>query len=210
MPTNVSAERKALIAAYGAEIVDSDALEGSDGAILMARDILAADRDAYFSPDQYNNPSNWRAHHDTTGPEIWAQTGGRVTHFVAGLGTSGTFTGTARRLHEYNAAIRCISVEPDGPWHGLEGMKHMATAIVPGIHDPSVADEHTAVATEDAYAVARELGRREGILAGHSAGAALVAVRDLARRIDGGVIVTILSDGGDRYLSTRLYGEREE
>jgi cysteine synthase B len=200
MPTNVSAERKAMVAAYGAEIVYSDALEGSDGAILMARDLLAADRDAYFSPDQYNNPSNWRAHYDTTGPEIWAQTGGRVTHFVAGLGTSGTFTGTARRLHEYNAAIRCISVEPDGPWHGLEGM----------IHDPSVADERTAVATEDAYAVARELGRREGILAGHSAGAALVAVRDLARRIRGGVIVTILSDGGDRYLSTGLYGEREE
>jgi cysteine synthase B len=210
MPTNVSRERKELVSAYGADVVYSDPLEGSDGAILAARAMHAADPDAYFMPDQYNNSSNWQAHHDTTAPEIWEQTGGRITHFVAGLGTSGTFVGVARRLRRLNPAVRCISVQPDQPWHGLEGMKHMATSIVPGIYDPSIADEDVGVGTEEAYAVTRELGRREGILAGHSSGAALVAARDVARRIGTGVVVTVLCDGGDRYLSGGLYRRGEE
>lgn len=201
MPTNVNAERRQLVLAYGAEIVDSDPLEGSDGAIRLARQIAVEEPDAHWMPDQYNNPSNWRAHHDTTAVEIWQQSAGTITHFVAGLGTGGTFVGTSRRLREFNRAIRCLSVQPDEPWHGLEGMKHMATSIVPGIYDASLADEDIGVGTEAAYALAAELARSEGVLIGHSGGAALVACRDLARRIGSGVIVTVLPDGGSRYLS---------
>ena len=205
MPGNVSEERKALVLAFGAEIVYSDPLEGSDGAILLARSLYGADPGAYFMPDQYNNDANWRAHYETTGPEIWEQSQGAVTHFVAGLGTSGTFVGVSRRLKEYDPNVRCVSVQPAEPWHGLEGLKHMATAIVPGIYDPTIADEEIGVETEPAYEVARELARTEGILAGHSSGAALWAVREVARRVDQGVIVTVLADGGDRYISTGLY-----
>ena len=208
MPGNVSDERRELVNAYGAETVFSDPMEGSDDAIRTVRAMVAEDPNRYFMPDQYNNDANWRAHYDGTGAEIWEQTRGTVTHFVAGLGTSGTFVGAARRLKERNPGVRCISVQPSEPWHGLEGLKHMATSIVPGIYDPALADEDVGIDTEPAYAVARELARAEGILAGHSSGAALCAVRDIARRIGRGVIVTVLADGGDRYLSTGLYGSR--
>jgi len=208
MPANVSTERKELVHAYGAEIVYSDAMEGSDGAIRLARSMYQADPGRYFMPDQYNNESNWRAHYDTTALEIWEQTGGAITHFVAGLGTSGTFVGTSRRLKELNPDIRCISVQPAEPWHGLEGLKHMASSIVPGIYDASLADENIGVETEPAYDLARQLARSEGILAGHSSGAALWAVREVARRVGRGVFVTVLADGGDRYISTGLYRMR--
>ena len=213
MPTNVSEERKALVTAFGAEIEYSDALEGSDGAILLARQMRDAEPDRYFMPDQYNNDANWQAHYDGTGLEIWEQTGGRVTHFIAGLGTSGTFVGTSRRLKELSPSVRCISVEPDEPWHGLEGLKHMETSIVPGIYDPSIADLNVGVATEEAYEVARKLATTEGILIGHSSGAALcVAGREgaaLAASGQGGVIVIVFADGGDRYLSSGLYRQRD-
>jgi cysteine synthase B len=213
MPTNVSEERKQLVTAYGAEIEYSDALEGSDGAILLARQLRDAEPDRYFMPDQYNNDANWRAHYDGTGLEIWEQTGGRVTHFIAGLGTSGTFVGTSRRLKELNSQIRCISVEPDEPWHGLEGLKHMETSIVPGIYDATIADLNVGVSTEDAYEVARRLATTEGILIGHSSGAALFAAgrvaAELASTGGGGVVVIVFADGGDRYLSSGLYRQRE-
>jgi cysteine synthase B len=206
MPANVSDERRKVVAAYGAEVEFSDPLEGSDGAIRMVRAMCDENPDAFFMPDQYNNDANWRAHYDGTGAEIWEQTRGTVTHFVAALGTSGTFMGVTRRLKEMNAEIQCISVQPAEPWHGLEGLKHMATSIVPGIYDASLADEDIGVETEPAYDIARELARTEGILAGHSSGAALWAAGEIARRIGRGVIVTVLPDGGDRYLSTGLYG----
>lgn len=205
MPTNVSEERKQLVTAFGAEIVYSDALEGSDGAIRVARRMRDENPDLYYFPDQYNNPANWQAHYHGTGVEVWRQTEGRVTHFVAGLGTSGTFMGTTRRLKEYNPDIHCVSVQPDEPWHGLEGLKHMETSIVPGIYDEGLADENMGVSTEDAYEVARALARTEGILIGHSSGAALWAAREIGRRIGEGVIVIVFADGGDRYLSSGLY-----
>jgi S-sulfo-L-cysteine synthase (O-acetyl-L-serine-dependent) len=210
MPTNVSDERKTTIAAYGAEIVYSDAQEGSDGAIRVARAIYEADPDAYFMPDQYNNPGNWKAHYDGTGAEIWEQTRGAVTHFVAGLGTSGTFVGVSRRLRHERPGVVCISVQPEDPWHGLEGMKHMPTAIVPGIYDPDLADENLWAPTEASYQLARQLAQREGILVGHSSGAALWGVQQVAQRIERGVIVTVLADGGGRYLSSGLYGSRRQ
>jgi S-sulfo-L-cysteine synthase (O-acetyl-L-serine-dependent) len=206
MPANVSDERRKLVAAYGAEVEYSDPLEGSDGAIRMVRAMYDENPNAFFMPDQYNNDANWRAHYEGTGAEIWEQTRGTVTHFVAALGTSGTFMGVTRRLKEMNAEVQCISVQPAEPWHGLEGLKHMATSIVPGIYDATLADEDIGVETEPAYDVARELARTEGILAGHSSGAALWAAGEVARRIGRGVIVTVLPDGGDRYLSTGLYG----
>ena len=205
MPGNVSAERKALVTAFGAEIVYSDAGEGSDGAIHKVRELVAADPDAYFYPDQYSNPANPRAHYDGTAVEILEQTGGRVTHFVAGLGTTGTFVGTARRLKEHDASIRTIAVEPDDSFHGLEGLKHLPTAIVPRIWDEGVADEVWYCPTEPAYDLARAIARTEGLLVGHSSGAALWAVRRLAATIKEGVVVTIFPDSGDRYLSTGLY-----
>jgi cysteine synthase B len=206
MPTNVSAERKTMVLAYGAEVVYSDALEGSDGAIVVAQRMYAADPDLYFMPDQYNNPANWKAHFDGTGAEIWRQTAGTVTHFVAALGTGGTFMGVSRRLRAERPDTVCISVQPEDPWHGLEGMKHMPTAIVPGIYDPSLADDNLWAPTEMAYELAGELARTEGIMVGHSSGAALWGVRETARRIEQGVIVTVLCDGGTRYLSSGLYG----
>ncbi|TMF18022.1 MAG: cysteine synthase family protein [Chloroflexi bacterium] len=209
MPGNVSGERKALVTAFGAEIVYSDAGEGSDGAIIKVREIVAADPDRYFYPDQYSNPANARAHYEGTAMEILAQSAGRITHFVAGLGTTGTFVGTSRRLKEHDASIRTIAVQPDDSFHGLEGLKHLPTAIVPKIWDASVADEVWGCPTEPAYDLARELARTEGLLVGHSSGAALWAVRRLAETIGEGVVVTVFPDSGDRYLSTGLYGRKQ-
>lgn len=206
MPSNVSAERKALVTAFGAEIVYSDAGEGSDGAIRLVRELVAADPEAYFYPDQYSNPANPRAHYDGTAVEILEQTGGRITHFIAGLGTTGTFVGTSRRLKEHDASIHTIAVEPDDSFHGLEGLKHLPTAIVPRIWDERLADQVWYCPTEAAYDLARKLARTEGLLVGHSSGAALWAVRRLADTIKEGVVVTIFPDSGDRYLSTGLYG----
>lgn len=208
MPTNVSDERKTTIAAYGAEIVYSDAQEGSDGAIRVARALYEEDPDTYFMPDQYNNDGNWKAHYDGTGAEIWEQTNGQVTHFVAGLGTSGTFVGVTRRLRDERADVVCVSVQPEDPWHGLEGMKHMPTAIVPGIYDAALADDNLWAPTEASYELAAELAEHEGVMVGHSSGAALWGVREVARRIEHGVVVTVLADGGGRYLSGGLYGRR--
>jgi cysteine synthase B len=208
MPGNVSAERKALVTAFGAEIVYSDAGEGSDGAIRKVRELVAMDPDAYFYPDQYTNPANPLAHYDGTAVEILEQTGGRITHFVAGLGTTGTFVGTSRRLKEHDPSIRTIAIEPDDSFHGLEGLKHLPTAIVPRIWDERLADEIWYCPTEPAYDLARAIARNEGLLVGHSSGAALWAVRRLAATVKDGVVVTVFPDSGDRYLSTGLYGRR--
>ncbi|TMC54719.1 MAG: cysteine synthase family protein [Chloroflexi bacterium] len=208
MPANVSAERKALVTAYGAEIVYSDAGEGSDGAIRMVRDIVAIDPDSYFYPDQYSNPANPRAHYEGTAAEILEQTAGRISHFVAGLGTTGTFVGTSRRLKEHDASIKTIAVQPEDAFHGLEGLKHLPTAIVPRIWDDTLADEVVGCPTEPAYDLARAVARTEGLLVGHSSGAVLWAVRRLAETIHEGVVVTVFPDSGDRYLSTGLYGRQ--
>jgi len=207
MPSNVSLERKRILNAYGAEIVYTDPMEGSDGAIRHVRAMAEEDREHCFYANQYDNPANWRAHYLTTAPEIFSQTEGSVTHFVAGLGTSGTFTGTTRRLRELNSSIRCISFQPDSPFHGLEGMKHMPTAIKPGIYDPNQADENLEISTEDAYAMTLRLAREEGMLAGISAGAAMVAALKVADRLTSGVVVTIFPDSGDKYLSERFWDE---
>jgi S-sulfo-L-cysteine synthase (O-acetyl-L-serine-dependent) len=206
MPANVSAERKALVTAYGAEIVYSDPLEGSDGAILKVRDLVAEHPERYFYPDQYSNPANVRAHYEGTAVEILQQTGGHITHFVAGLGTTGTFVGTSRRLKDHDPSIHTVAVQPEDAFHGLEGLKHIPTAIVPKIWDPSVADEVWGCPTEPAYDLARAVARTEGLLVGHSSGAALWAVRRLAETMESGVIVTVFPDSGDRYISTGLYG----
>ena len=210
MPGNVSAERKTLVKAYGAEIVYSDAGEGSDGAIRLVRDLVAMDPDSYFYPDQYSNPANPRAHYEGTAVEILQQTDGRITHFVAGLGTTGTFVGTSRRLKEHDPSIHTIAVEPDDSFHGLEGLKHLPTAIVPKIWTQAHADEVWFCPTEPAYDLAREVAREEGLLVGHSSGAALWAIRKLADTVREGVVVTVFPDSGDRYLSTGLYGRREK
>ncbi|MDR7558548.1 MAG: pyridoxal-phosphate dependent enzyme [Armatimonadota bacterium] len=205
VPENVSAERKAILRAYGAEVRYSNPLEGSDGAILLARELARAAPDRYFYADQYNNPSNVRAHYTTTGPEVYAQTGGRITHFVAGLGTSGTIMGAGRYLRERTPGVTIVAVEPDSGLHGIEGLKHMATAIVPGIYDPAGHDLKVSVPTEAAYAMARRLAREEGILAGQSAGAAAVGALAVAHTLEAGVVVAIGPDGGDRYLSTAMW-----
>jgi cysteine synthase B len=205
MPKNVSEERKAMILAYGATITYSSPFEGSDGAIRLARELVQMSPSRYFFADQYGNDANWRAHFDGTGPEIWRQTGGRVTHFVATLGTSGTFTGAGRYLRSQNPAVQLVSVEPSAAVHGLEGMKHMASAIVPAIYDPSLADQSLAVETEDAYGFVLRLAREEAILAGFSSGAAAWAAVDVARRNPGSTVVTVFPDGGDRYLSTPVW-----
>jgi S-sulfo-L-cysteine synthase (O-acetyl-L-serine-dependent) len=207
MPSNASEERKRTLRAYGAEIIYTDPMEGSDGAIRKVRQIAEEHPEKYFYANQYDNPANWGAHYKTTAPEIFEQTEGRVTHFVAGLGTSGTFVGTARRLKELNPKIRCISFQPDSPFHGLEGMKHMATAIVPGIYDPKVADEDLEISTEKSHSMVLRLAREEGLLVGISAGAAMVASLTVAKEIKQGVIVTIFPDGGDKYLSERFWDE---
>ena len=208
MPANVSAERKALVTAYGAEIVYSDPLEGSDGAIIKVRELVAEHPEIYFYPDQYSNPANVRAHYEGTGVEILEQTSGRITHFLAGLGTTGTFVGTSRRLKEHDPSIHTIAVQPEDSFHGLEGLKHIPTAIVPKIWDPTLADEVWGCPPEPAYDLARGVARSEGLLVGHSSGAALWAARRLAEKIESGVIVTVFPDSGDRYISTGLYGAK--
>jgi cysteine synthase B len=205
VPSNVSRERKQLLHAYGADLVLTDPMDGSDGAIREARRIYEAAPHEYFYPDQYSNPANWRAHYDTTGAEIIEQTGGRVTHFVAGLGTSGTFIGTGRRLREWRSSVVLISVQPHSPLHGLEGLKHMESAIVPPIYDPTLADRDERVSTEDAYGMVLRLAREEGVLVGPSGGAALATSLRVADQLDRGIIVTVFPDGGDRYLSERFW-----
>jgi cysteine synthase B len=205
VPSNVTIERKRLLHAYGAELIFTDPMDGSDGAIREARRQVAANPDAYFYPDQYNNPANWAAHYSSTGPEILTQTEGRVTHFIAGLGTSGTFMGTGRRLREHNPSIKLISFQPDSPLHGLEGLKHMETAIVPGIYDPALADVDMRVSTEDAYTMVRRLAREEGLLVGISGGAALAAALKVATSAANAVIVTIFPDSADKYMSERFW-----
>ena len=205
LPDNASPERKLILRAFGAELVLTDPLEGTDGAIREVRRVVAESPEQYFYPDQYSNDSNWRAHFDTTGPEIIEQTAGRLTHFVAGLGTSGTFMGTGRALRQFNPRIRLSSFQPEGPFHGLEGLKHMETAIVPPIYDPSLADEDLRVGTEAAHRMVRRLAREEGLLVGISSGAALVAALQVASRLDEGVVVTVFPDGAEKYLSETFW-----
>ncbi len=207
MPKNASEERKKILRAYGVDFVLTDPGEGSDGAIREARRLYAEDPERYFYPDQYSNPANLRSHYESTAPEIWEQTNGEVTHFVAGLGTSGTFVGTATRLKEFNPRIEVISFEPDSAFHGLEGMKHMESAIVPAVYDPTVADENRGAATEDAYQMVKRVAREEGLLIGISAGAAVATALEVAREIDTGTIVTVLCDGADKYLSESFWEE---
>jgi cysteine synthase B len=208
VPANITPERKRILNAYGPELIFTDPLEGSDGAIREARKRYAENPQRYFYPDQYNNDFNWRAHYDTTALEIWEQTRGRVTHFVAGLGTSGTFVGTTRRLRELNDRIRMISVQPDSPFHGLEGLKHMETALVPGIYDPTLADLDLGVSTDDAYEMTRRLAREEGLLAGISSGENLAgALQALRQRETNAVVVVIFPDGGERYLSENFWND---
>jgi cysteine synthase B len=211
VPSNVSEERKHILDAYGARVVWTDPADGSDGAIRKARAVIAAKPDRYFYADQYGNPQNWKAHYHTTANEIWRQSEGQVTHFIAGLGTSGTFMGTTRRLKELNPAIQCISMQPDSPFNGFEGLKYMAAAIVPPIYDATLADSNIFMETERAYAMAKELGRRDGLLVGVSAAGAVAASLQIAeqeaRAGREAVIVTILSDSADKYLSERFWRE---
>lgn len=207
VPENVTPERKQVLRAFAAEVVFTSPMDGSDGAIVKAREMYEEHPELYFYPDQYNNESNWQAHFDTTGPEIIDQTGGRLTHFVAGLGTTGTFVGVGRRLRQFNPAVKLISVQPDSPLHGLEGLKHMDSAIVPGIYDPSLADEDVRVSTEDAFEITRQLARREGLLVGISSGANLAGALRVAARTSDAVFVVVFCDGGDKYLSERFWDE---
>lgn len=211
LPANANVERKRTLRIYGAELIETDPLAGADGAQLRAQEIAAREPDKYFYPDQYNNDANWRAHYEGTGAEIWAQTAGHVTHFVAGMGTSGTLTGVGRRLKKHNPYVRLVAVQPDSPLHGLEGMKHYATAIVPGIFDPTLPDEQIEIATEDAYAMTRRLAREEGLLVGISAGANVTAALRLACTLSAGaVVVTVLCDDGARYLSEHFWEETRD
>ena len=205
MPSNVSTERKCIIAALGAKIIFSDPLEGSDGAIRLCRKILEEEPQKYFKPDQYFNPMNPQAHYETTGPEIYRQTDGEITHFIAGIGTGGTIMGTGRYLKERNPRIRVIAVEPDDALHGLEGLKHMASSIVPGIYREEELDEKISVSTEDAYAMVYRLSQEEGVLVGQSSGAAMYATLQIARKIRSGTLVTVFPDFGDKYLTTNLW-----
>ena len=211
VPANVSVERKRILTAYGAEVIWTDPLEGSDGAIRKAQELHATNPGKYFYADQYSNNANWQAHYQGTAEEIWSQTQGAVTHFVAGLGTSGTFVGTTRRLKELSAAIRAISFQPDSAFHGLEGLKHMETAIVPPIYDPSLADSTLEIGTEAAYEMVKRVARVEGVLAGISSGAALVAcltiAGQIASKIESAVIVTVLPDSAAKYLSEKFWKE---
>jgi cysteine synthase B len=212
MPSNVSKARKDIIRAFGTEIVYSDPMEGSDGAIVLARNLAAKDPDRYFYPDQYSNPSNWRAHYDGTGAEILEALGDRITHFVAGLGTTGTMMGTSRRLHEHTRPIQCVAVEPTDALHGLEGLKHLATSMVPPIYDASVPDRVYPVTTEDGWDMADRMAREEGLHIGHSSGAnifaALKIAEELARAGTGGCVVAIVADRGDRYFAPMRWERR--
>lgn len=210
MPENVSIERKRILQAYGANVIYTDPGEGSDGAIRYARELYASDPDKYFYADQYSNDANWRAHYIGTANEIWQQTQGRVTHFVSMLGTSGTFVGTTRRLKELNPRVRCISLQPDSAFHGIEGAKHMESAIVPKIYDAGLADENIEISTEGSYKMVKRMARDEGLLVGISSGAAIVGCMEVASRLKKGqpaVIVTVLCDSGDKYLSERFWDE---
>ena len=207
MPKNASEERKKILRAYGVDLVLTDPGEGSDGAIREARRLFAEEPGTYFYPDQYSNPANPRSHYESTAQEIWEQTGGEITHFVAGLGTSGTFVGASSRLKEYNPEIRVVSFEPESPFHGLEGMKHMQSAIVPPIYDPTIADENRHASTEVAYEMVKRVAREEGVLIGISSGAAVATALEIAKEIESGVVVTILCDGADRYLSESFWEE---
>jgi len=213
LPKNASMERKHVLEAYGAEMVFSDPGEGSDGAIRLCREIYQADPDRYFYPDQYNNPANWQAHYNGTALEILAQTDGRITHFVACMGTSGTFVGSSRRFRKELPRVQCISAQPSSGFHGLEGLKHMPTAIVPGIYDPTLADENIWIETEDAYRMCRRLAREEALLVGISSGANLVAARAVGKRLaeagEPGVIVTVLCDGAYKYLSESFWHDSD-
>ena len=211
LPANASGERKRILKAYGAEMLFSDAAESSDGAIRLCRQIYMADPDLYFYPDQYNNPANWKAHFEHTGPEVIHQTGGRLTHFVAAMGTSGTFTGITRRLKRDLPEVKCYSAQPSSGFHGLEGLKHMTTAIVPGIYDEKLADGNLWIETEDAYRMVRRLAREEGLLVGISSGcnvfAATLLARDLSARGESATIVTVLCDSAEKYLSEHFWDE---
>ncbi len=208
LPKNASAARKKILKLYGAEIIETDPLNGTDGAQIVAKELVAKYPDRYFYPDQYNNEANWKAHFATTAPEIWWQTHGQITHFVAGLGTTGTFIGTTKRLKEFNPSLQAISVQPSSPLHGLEGMKHLETAIVPGIYDARIADENVTVETEDAQAMTRRLAREEGLFVGVSSGANVFAALRTARELkEDAVIVTILCDGGGKYLNEDFWNE---
>src|SRR6202521_1193826 len=213
LPANASRERKQILTAYGAEMVFSDPGEGSDGAIRLCREIYQADPERYFYPDQYNNPANWKAHYDGTAVEILAQTDGRITHFVASMGTSGTFMGTTRRLKRELPDVKCISAQPTSGFHGLEGLKHMPTAIVPGIYDSDLADDNVWIETEDAYAMTRRLAREEALLCGISSGANLAAAckvaHDLVDRGESGVVVTVLCDSAEKYLSEPFWNDSD-
>ncbi|MBC7930393.1 MAG: cysteine synthase family protein [Rubrivivax sp.] len=206
LPRNANVERKRTLKVYGAELVETDARDGADGAQRHAKRLAEEEPERYFYANQYDNPANWRAHYEATAPEIWEQTGGRVTHFLAGIGTSGTFTGVVRRLRELNPSLRAVLMQPDSPLHGLEGMRHVETTIVPGIFDAALADERISVSTEDAQGMARRLAREEGLFVGVSSGANVLAALRFAQGLPpGSVVVTILCDGGGRYLSEEFW-----
>src|SRR4051812_36520056 len=210
LPGNASIERKRILGALGAELILTDPMDGTDGAIRAIRALVAEQPELYFYPDQYNNPANVQSHYETTGAEIWAQTAGRVTHFVAALGTCGTFVGTGRRLRAENAQVRLLAVQPDGPYHALEGVKHLpTTALVPGIYDPTLQDQTIEVSSEAAFEMARCLARVEGLMVGISAAANVVAALRVARELDQGVVVTILCDGAAKYLNDRFWDAGE-
>jgi len=209
VPANVSLERKKIIEAYGAGIIFTNPLEGTDGAQRAVKEIYQQNPDLYYYPDQYNNPANWEAHYKTTAVEILEQTGGRITHFVAGLGTTGTFVGVSKRLREFNPEIKCIAFQPDSPLHGLEGLKHLPTAIVPGIYDNSLADQMIEVSTEESYKMVKELALKEGLFAGLSSGAAAWALLKTAEEINSGLIVTVFPDGGSKYLSEKIWSNND-
>ncbi|HEV2860667.1 MAG TPA: cysteine synthase family protein [Pyrinomonadaceae bacterium] len=208
LPKNANFERKRMLRIYGAELIETDPLEGADGSQRHARRLAEEEPEKYFYPNQYDNPANWRAHYEGTGPEIWEQTEGRVTHFLAGMGTAGTFTGTVRRLRELKPNLRAVLMQPDSPLHGLEGMRHVETSIVPGIYDPALADERVEVSTDGAYVMARRLAREEGLFVGVSSGANVLAALEYAKKLEAGsVVVTVLCDGGARYLSDEFWEE---
>lgn len=210
LPSNASRERKNALLAYGTEIIYTDPLAGTDGAQQRVREIVAAEPKMYFYPDQYNNPANWKAHYQTTAPEIWEQTDHRVTHFVAGLGTTGTFVGTSRRLREFNPSIVCVSFEPDTPLHGLEGLKHLETSIVPGIYDSTIADDELTVSTEEAYEMVKRLAREEGLFVGISSGAAMAASLKVASQLKSGIVVTVFPDSGARYGTEHFLSDLQD
>jgi len=208
LPKNASAARKRILKLYGAEIIESDPMQATDGAQIVARELVARYPEKYFYPDQYNNEANWKAHYATTAPEIWWQTHGRVTHFIAGLGTTGTFIGTTLRLKEFNPDVKTVSIQPESPMHGLEGMKHLESAMVPGIYDASAAEENQTVSTEEAQAMTRRLAREEGLFVGPSSGANVFAAIRLAEKLVGdAVVVTILCDGGGKYMHEEFWNE---